>query len=65
MYVIMTSVILFISPPEASIGKQHGGDGGGVSCVCQSDETEGGQGLPGRTEKYVLFILVRLVYSRT
>lgn len=64
MYVIMTSVILFFSPPEASVGKQHGGDGGGLSCVCQSDETEGSQGLPGRTEKYALFI-VRLVHSTT
>lgn len=50
-YVIMTSVILFFSPPEASVGQQHGGDGGGVSCVRQSDATEGGQGLLGRTEK--------------
>lgn len=60
----MTSVILFFSPPEARVGQQHGGDGGGVSSVCQSDATEGGQGLLGRTEKYVLYI-VGVVHSTT
>lgn len=60
----MFITILFFSPPEARVGQQHGGDGGGVSCVCQSDTTKGGQGLPGRTEKYVLFI-ARLVHSTT